>query len=152
MATQYTAGLTTGQVLTAATMNSIGAAYETYTPTWSGLTVGNGTQAFYYGRINKLVYGYGTLTLGSTSSVTGPVTFTLPVTARSTVVWGNTRLTDAGNADYQGLCGDSSTTAARVTALKTDGTYLQTVALSSTVPFTWGSTDTITVYFLYEAA
>ena len=33
MATQYTAGLTTGQVLTAATMNSIGAAWVDYTPT-----------------------------------------------------------------------------------------------------------------------
>jgi len=32
MATQYTAGLTAGQVLTAATMNQIGAAWETWTP------------------------------------------------------------------------------------------------------------------------
>jgi hypothetical protein len=58
MATQYTAGLTTGEVLTAATMNSIGAAMETWTPTiFSGAgqattSVANG----FYFRINKMAF------------------------------------------------------------------------------------------------
>ena len=76
MATQYTAGLVQGQKNTAAIMNSIGAAFETYTPTWTGITVGNATQSFRYGRINKLVYGFGTFTFGTTSSITGAVTMT----------------------------------------------------------------------------
>ena len=32
MATQWTAGTTAGQILTAATLNTIGAAWETWTP------------------------------------------------------------------------------------------------------------------------
>lgn len=44
MATQYTAGLSAGQVLTAGTMNSIGAAWETYTPT---VTSNSGTLTSY---------------------------------------------------------------------------------------------------------
>lgn len=37
MATQWTAGTTSGQVLTAATLNTIGAAWETWTPTFGVL-------------------------------------------------------------------------------------------------------------------
>jgi hypothetical protein len=56
MATQYTAGLTTGQVLTAATMNSIGAAWETWTPQlWSGVTQATtSTATGLYCLINKV--------------------------------------------------------------------------------------------------
>ena len=47
MATQWTAGTTAGQVLTAATLNTIGAATQSYTPAWTGSTtnpvLNNGT-------------------------------------------------------------------------------------------------------------
>jgi len=58
MATQYTAGLSAGQVLTAATMNSIGAAWETYTPTVkAGATTLTGTVIYArYARIQKTVW------------------------------------------------------------------------------------------------
>ena len=57
MATQYTAGLTAGQVLTAATMNSIGAAWESFTPTlFSGTgQATTSTATGRYCRVNKLV-------------------------------------------------------------------------------------------------
>ena len=84
MATQYTAGLTTGQVLTAATMNSIGAAWETWTPTISAqagtITSGTTTQAR-YARIQKLVFvqfNYTITTVGT--AVNSNLQFTLPIT------------------------------------------------------------------------
>jgi len=60
MATQWTAGTTSGQVLTAATLNTIGAATETFTPTIVGngggsVTINNGTLTGNYFRIQKLV-------------------------------------------------------------------------------------------------
>lgn len=58
MATQWTAGTTSGQVLTAATLNTIGAAWETYTPTvasQSGTITSFTARSGKYTRINKLV-------------------------------------------------------------------------------------------------
>lgn len=84
MATQYTAGLTTGQVLTAATMNSIGAAWETWTPT---ITASTGTfttitvNRARYGLINKIVIGTIDFTVTSIGTASGTPRFTLPITA-----------------------------------------------------------------------
>ncbi len=84
MATQYTAGLTTGQVLTAATMNSIGAAYETFTPNFrpgAGVWFVANQVSARYGRIGKLVYGSAQLDIVSFGTATGNVLFDLPITA-----------------------------------------------------------------------
>lgn len=57
MASQYTAGLTAGQVLTAATMNSIGAAWETFDPVLvQSNTLTKTTNWSRYARINKIVH------------------------------------------------------------------------------------------------
>ena len=84
MATQYTGGQVTGQVLTAATMNSIGATWETFTQnfrpqggTWFVASPNSGR----YGRIGKLVYGSGTINITSFGTATSNVIFDLPVTA-----------------------------------------------------------------------
>ena len=56
MATQYTGGQVAGGVLTAATMNSIGAAWVDYTPTLTqGVTVTKTIQSAKYCQIQKLV-------------------------------------------------------------------------------------------------
>ena len=88
MATQYTAGLTTGQVLTAATMNSIGAAWETWTPTVAAtagtITAGSVTRAKYT-RIDKLVicdFSYLITTAGTAAGAS--LTTTLPIPAVTT--------------------------------------------------------------------
>jgi hypothetical protein len=86
MATQYTAGLTTGQVLTAATMNSIGATWETWTPTitassgaFSSVTI---TEAR-YARIQKIIVCYLSVKITGMGTATGNLNFTLPVTLRA---------------------------------------------------------------------
>jgi hypothetical protein len=56
MAQQWVAGTVSGQVLTAATLNTIGAAWESYTPTLTqGVTVTKTIQSAKYCQIQKLV-------------------------------------------------------------------------------------------------
>lgn len=85
MATQYTAGLTTGQVLTAATMNSIGAAWETWTPT---VTAETGTITSYsvsgrYARIQNLVICRFSVAITNKGTGAGSLRITVPITAQA---------------------------------------------------------------------
>ena len=151
MATQYTAGLSTGQVLTAATMNSIGAATETFTPTIVGsgggsVTIGNGTLTGNYFRIQKLVIVNYVLTWGSSTSTTcsGLWLFSVPV---GNATRGNAfgRILDAGNTYYRvtGLAGSN-----KMVLQATDtGSEVQ-----NTIPMTWATNDTLVVTFVYETS
>jgi hypothetical protein len=87
MATQYTAGLTTGQVLTAATMNSIGAAWESYTPSITNYVASSSTSK--YVQINKLVIWQFYSIMASATS--GDISLTLPVTAAGTITGAGAR-------------------------------------------------------------
>ena len=85
MATQWTAGTTSGQVLTAATLNTIGAAWVSYTPTLTqGVTVTKTIAYAKYCQIQKLVIV--NLDLNVTSAGTGAaaVAIGLPLTTTST--------------------------------------------------------------------
>jgi hypothetical protein len=138
-------------ILTAAQLNGIGETVS-FTPTWTGLTVGNGTQSFKYVRVQDLVFISGKITLGSTSAVTGNVYFTTPVTSNDQAdisVVGLAYLSDAGAGFQIGTVVYSGNLLILRTAL-TNGTYLQESAFSSTVPFTWAATDSITVSLVYQ--
>lgn len=82
MATQYTAGLTTGQVLTAATMNTIGAAWETWTPTITanaGVITASTVNTARYCRLQKLIIGIVDVTITTAGTAAGnQLQFTLP--------------------------------------------------------------------------
>src|SRR6185369_9654216 len=56
-------------------------AWGSWTPSWTNLSVGNGTVVAKYVQIGKTVFARLSLVLGSTSTVTGPVIFSLPVTS-----------------------------------------------------------------------
>jgi hypothetical protein len=84
MATQWTAGLTDNTTLPAATLNRIGATWETWTPNFraeSGAWTSSTTTAARYGRIGKLLYGQAGITINSVGTGTGLVTFDLPLLA-----------------------------------------------------------------------
>ena len=144
-----------GTVLTAAEMNGIGEA-TTFTPTWTNLTVGNAVQDFKYTRVNNLVMVTGKITLGSTSSITGSVSMNLPITADTACVGslvGTVNLSDASVGIYPGVGLIETSGAVTFVSVAANGTYLGIVAvLSSTVPFTWVSTDAIRINFVYKAA
>lgn len=158
MATQYTAGLVSGQTLTAAIMNQIGAAWETFTPTWTSTgtqpALGNGTLTGYYWRVNKIVGVQVHLLTGSTTTYgTGRYRWALPVTASSS----KPAYQIVGSGRYR----DASATTTAISAAcfyDTDTAYISMMVAGATdfaeatVPVTWASGDTIQLTFIYQAA
>jgi hypothetical protein len=144
---------TAGQVLTAAQMNGIGE-YVAYTPTWTNLTVGNGTVAFRYGRVQDFVHVHGRLTFGSTTSVSGAIAFGLPVAAINQddgTILGDLRLDDASpGALYLGVIFKSGTSNGGINSLSVSGSVITGASTSATDPFTWAVNDIIRVNFIYE--
>lgn len=146
---------TAGQVLTAAQMNGIGET-TTYTPTWSGLTIGNGTQSWKYTRINNNILIVGSVVFGSTTAITGSVTHNFPVVADTTtntcvIGWGSAQ--DTGTGTYPLSAYQLSTNSFSITSPAANNVYLGTIqSLTATVPFTWTNTDEIRINLVYKAA
>lgn len=157
MATQWTAGLTSGTTLPAATLNTIGAAWESYTPTFVNITVGNGVLVARYSRINKNVNVVFKLTLGSTTTIGGGggITMSLPVTATTTAYALSASLIGTGSSYDQSAATnyqtwprmDSSTTIAF--GYMTSYRYQE---IFGTGPMTWAVNDVLSATFSYEAA
>jgi hypothetical protein len=151
-----TLGNFTAAVLTAAELNAIGT-WTTWTPTWSGITVGNGTTVARYSQINKVVHCRVQFTLGSTSSIAGPVTFTLPATASSSAVvtmQGVAQFTDASApTTVAGVVRLASTTTAQLVVMDGSSAWLTHFGLTSSRPFaSWGTDDLLLCSLTYEAA
>jgi hypothetical protein len=141
---------TAGQVLTAAQMNGIGEV-TSFTPTWSNLTVGNGTQSFKYVRINNLVFINGKFTLGSTSAITGNVSFTTPVTStnqQGISYAGDVFIEDSGTGNLLGFVAYLSNTF-YIQTYTVNATYPTPIGFQATTPFTWAANDTFTVNIVY---
>jgi hypothetical protein len=84
MATQWTAGTTSGQVLTAATLNTIGAVWETYTPTLTqGVTVSKTTVVARYCQFQKTVIVIIQLNPTSAGTAGSAISVGLPIAARA---------------------------------------------------------------------
>lgn len=90
MATQYTAGLSSGQVLTAATMNSIGATWETWTPVPipSIGAITSYSSGGRYMRIQKMVVLQFSIQIINKGTGNGTLLIPLPITASSTYTAG----------------------------------------------------------------
>ena len=143
-----------GEVLTAADMNGIGET-TSFTPNWTGLTVGNGTLNFaVYTQVQKLVFVQVQFTLGSTSSVTGNISFAAPV-AQATpaqnqlgVVQFADASISAGFIGYVSISGSSL----QLVPINASGTYASFTNASATIPFTWATGDVIVMSSTYRAA
>lgn len=85
MATQYTAGLAQGQVLTADIMNQIGAAWETFNPAISAQTgtITTATASGRYARIQKNVIFRFSVSITNKGTGAGALYLTIPLTAQS---------------------------------------------------------------------
>ena len=148
-----------GGVLTAAEMNSIGA-WEDWVPSFTNLTLGNGVVEYArYAQVNKLVVAQMNVTLGSTSSVTGDIRVSLPVTAAAPngspqVTTGVGRAFDNSTSSVYWLTPYivSPHTEVRVYATGATSTYAFRVSTSATVPITWGTNDALQIFVTYEAA
>jgi hypothetical protein len=130
-------------------------AWTAFTPTWTGITIGNGVTGGNYCQIGKVVHCRAYITFGSTTSVTAAVDMDFPVTAVSHT--GNphiglARLLDASVGAYNAVTVYLSTTKVRVQRTFVSGATILMGELSSTSPFTWTTSDQIMLNFTYEAA
>jgi hypothetical protein len=94
MATQWTAGLTDNTTLPAATLNTIGAVWETWTPTYSassGSFTTITTNVARYALIQKIVIVRIDATVTTLGTASGFMNFTLPITARDARAIGSMR-------------------------------------------------------------
>lgn len=139
-----------GDPLTAAHMNGLQAAWDSYTPTVGGWSLGNGTINGWYLQVGRTIHFRILFTTGSSTTYSGGPNFTLPVTA---VALGTNGRRPVGTADLY----DASATAHRhyfavlsaatvVAPVLHDGT-----AVSPTVPWTWATGDIIELTGTYEA-
>jgi len=84
MATQWTAGTTSGQVLTAATLNTIGAAWVDYTPTLTqSATVTKTVVQARYCQFQKTIIGQVVMNVTSAGTIGNIVLIGLPLAVRS---------------------------------------------------------------------
>lgn len=125
----------------------------TYSPQPTNITLGNGTTTGKYRINDRGLDVHNKFTLGSTSSITGSFpTFTLPITAATTTSTSSGKgliiYNDNGVANYYGkIFVSSAATTYALTAETASGTYTTEVGVSSTVPFTFGNTDSVTSEF-----
>jgi hypothetical protein len=126
--------------------------YQTWSPSYTNLTIGNGTVIARYIQIGKFIDLNFEFTLGSTSSVgSGPV-ISLPVAGATAVgSTGNARYLDNGVTNYLGSLNVSSS-GLRPQVVKTDGTFANIEGgITATAPFTWVTGDVLTFNAQYEA-
>lgn len=133
-----------------------GGAWTSYTPTFTGFTLGNGTiNRAHYTRIGDTVIVDIFVTLGSTSSMGNFTAFSLPVNASFVGAQssaGTANCSDGGAANYPSVVRLESSTTARVLTQNASGTFLVIGGVTSTAPFTWASTDVFAANFTYQAA
>ena len=134
-----------------------GSAWTAWTPTWTNLSLGNGTVVAAYVQIGKTVFCRLSLVFGSTTSVSGLIEFSFPVTKAT---YGGTTQTTLGacrcydasaTTPYNGKISYVSSTVAAVVVDAVSGSQITSPESSATVPFTWTTSDEITAEFFYEA-
>lgn len=139
-----------GQLVTAT--GPVGATpWLTYTPTVTNGSVGNGTIHGFFRREGTTLHLRIRFTLGSTSTITGALTISLPSGVTAVAETDGFQLLpailrDTGTTVYHGI-GQVTSGATSITmyAQGASGTFLTQNAISGTVPHTWASTDVITV-------
>ena len=142
----------TSAVLPASDLNLLGGAYTSWSPSYTTFSLGNGTAVTKYRQIGRTVHAVVSITLGSTSSVTGLIGISLPVTSDGLVHPVPVYILDSGTATFVGVALCATTTRVDVHAVNAAGTYNSTTATSATVPMTWTTSDAIHFDLVYTAA
>lgn len=138
---------------TASTGLKYGGDWVSYTPTMSGLTIGNGTISGLYNRVGDLVTVSVRIAFGSTSSITGAVYVGLPINATMDYEYvGQAALWNLGGAAglFPGVIWAIEPGRFIVQATNSSGTYTKAEDLSATIPFTWATSNYMRLYFSYK--
>ena len=126
------------------------AAWVSYTPTLTGITLGNGSVVASYYQQGKTIHMRLRFTAGSSSTFSGTFNVTLPVTAASTYALNDA--IGAGSLD-QAAAPTSSRTAATAAIASTTNLFLIAAGtVTATAPWTWTTGDTFSLTATYEAA
>jgi hypothetical protein len=146
-----------GETVTAAIMNThvrdnlkaLGDPWTAYTPTYTGLTIGNAVVTAKFIQPGKLVIGEVKIVFGSTSTFAGGFTVSLPVTAAViTVPVGVAYFNDTSAALHRSGPALTQAGGNTVAFIEAGGAGL----VSNVIPFTWAVGDTLSFEFEYEAA
>ncbi len=127
-------------------------AWQAWTPTFTNLTVGNGTVYARYQQIGKTIHCEFQLTFGSTTTISSPAYISSPAAA---AMWGDGTVgwfLDAGVAVYVGYITNPNDVLFELAVGTVGGTYATAAAVNATVPFTWTTGDKIWFRKTYEAA
>jgi len=127
-------------------------AWTSFTPSWINITQGNGTVTASYKQIGKTVHLFVKLVWGSTTSASGSMGLTLPVTAKNTGYVVPLWINDSGSSTFTGVAWIYATTQIFFYANKSDSTYTYVANANATVPMTWTTNDELQFVITYEAA
>lgn len=129
-----------------------GGLWTAYTPTYSGMTIGNGTTTARYSKTGRTITATGLLTMGTTTTFSGTIVMTIPV-AVNAVLWSSS--VSVGTAALTDVSA-TVTEAALVLPNTTTQVALRRTAngapVNNTVPWTWATGDTIGWTYTYESA
>ena len=127
--------------------------WQTWSPSYDNITVGNGTAVARYQQIGKTVNVRYQLTFGSTTTIAYLPGLSLPVTAAATAYnQTNLHLSDSGANGYFGSAYFSNTSYVYFFVSQANSTYSFMQGVSATIPFTWTTSDAIYLTMTYEAA
>jgi len=162
MATQWTAGTTSGQVLTAATLNTIGAVAETYTPALTAVTTNPtlGTGSYADGRyqlLQKRAFVEGAIFFGSSGAAAGTGNYRISVPSAVSIKSNNAQIgyglfydASAGYVFYPMQAFYISATTFQLVV--SSPAYTASSVLSATVPVVPANSDQIRYQLCYEVA
>lgn len=141
-------------------LSSIEGAWTAWTPTYSGITVGNGTSTGRYAVIGRTVIARFTLSFGTTTAITAPAYLVVPpikgnMNTSNGTTFGSGVYYDASTANsYVVLYTYNGSNTLTIRCLATTGLY-QTISpgsqLNATVPVAFASGDGLTGQFIYES-
>ena len=130
--------------------------FAAWTPTWTNVTVGNGTVTAQYAEVGSLVFGYIKLEWGSTTSQSGDAIFSLPVncTNVSGIRWGIGSVVKSGEAPVVVLfqLNSTSTGSIRYLLQATSPDRIRDNDIGGTSPYTFTTNSTFGLTFWYRKA
>jgi len=146
---------TSGSVLTAAELNAAGA-WTSFTPSWSGLTVGNGTVSAAYSKFNKILFVRVYFDFGTTSSLTSNLAMTLPASltqnTASQETIGQASISKVGVYPTPGSVSVASSTTVQIQTWLSSGTYPSGRNVEPGVPVVFASDTNVSFEFTTRLA
>lgn len=163
-----TANYTDGSILPEHLVTSSGTSWvwQSWTPTLTNITAGNGTTVAKYTQIGKTIHFQFSFTAGATSSSSGVIRMTLPTSMSSNYrilgagdsgngYMANIVYANVGVAGNYGICQIYDADELVLQVQLASGTYVAAGAIdmdASAVPFQLATADNIFVWGTYEAA